>query len=172
MTNSMTKRRRGRPKGLRRVTRCTHGGFSKNPSEVDEYWQKHSPAVADFVDHIFEAFRYSLGWSEIHPLIHELRFLTVAIASRNLMHGEIIKNDFKMPVRDPQTHAIIRYRAHHLIEPVLAFDARIQQKLKDFGLIQSSRNKTRQMIKDFGLNQSSHNKNEMVIDNDKIKEGD
>ncbi len=59
-----------------------------------------------------------------------------------------------------------------MIEPVLAFDARIQQKLKDFGLIQSSRNKTRQMIKDFGLNQSSHNKNEIVIDNDKIKEGD
>ncbi len=133
--NKPIKRPRGRPKGLRRVTRCTHGGFSENPLEVYEYWQRHKPEVAKFVDNTFYAFRHSLDWNPGHPLINELRVLAIMIASRNLMHGEMLKHDFKMAVRDPRTHSVVRFRAHHLIDPGMAFDARIHQKICDYGLL-------------------------------------
>lgn len=133
--NKPIKRPRGRPRGMRRVTHCTHGAYSKNPMEVYEYWKKHAPGIADFVDGLFNGFKRKLGWGEGHPQTEELQRLCVMMASRNIMTNNAIEKDLRMPVRDPETKNIVQFRAHHLLTPLTDFDDQIWQKLKDLGII-------------------------------------
>ncbi len=90
-SNKPIKRPRGRPRGMRRVTHCTHGAYSKNPMEVYEYWKKHAPGIADFVDGLFNGFKRKLGWGEGHPQTEELQRLCVMMASRNIMTNNAIE---------------------------------------------------------------------------------
>jgi hypothetical protein len=51
------------------------------------------------------------------------------------MHTKAIAADFKSAIHDPETGQVVAFKAHYLLDKVTTFDARIQQKLKDFGLL-------------------------------------
>ncbi|KCZ73641.1 hypothetical protein ANME2D_00713 [Candidatus Methanoperedens nitroreducens] len=132
--NPAKKRGRGRPKGLIRVSRSTHGGFTKDPMRLLDFWKKNKPDVAKFVEDVSESFRRQLDWEPTDPRMTELLFLSIQIASRNLMTDTAAAADFKRAVKDSKTGAVVRWRAHHLLTPILKFDVRIHEKLKNFGL--------------------------------------
>jgi hypothetical protein len=67
--------------------------------------------------------------------MNELRYIAVQMVSRDLMTNKAISADFKGAVHDPETGQIVAFKAHYLLSCITTFDARIQQKLKDFGLL-------------------------------------
>lgn len=139
-------RKGGRPKGLKRMTHFTHGARCKDWHDAYNYWQRKKPEIAHFIDDLAERFRLELGWQPSDPRVEELKYLGVLVCSRNLINNKILEDDFKNPVRDPRTGRIIRFRAHYLFRSVIAFDIRVQQKLKDFGLISSPLSQEKSLI--------------------------
>jgi hypothetical protein len=105
------------------------------PSDAMYFWSQNKPEIAQFVKDLAESFRIKLGWDESHTLINELRYIAVQIVSRDLMTNKVISADFKGAVHDPETGQIVAFKAHYLLNCLTTFDARIQQKLKDFGLL-------------------------------------
>lgn len=105
------------------------------PADAYYYWRKKKPEIAHFIDDLVESFRLKVNWDPSHPLMNELRYICVQMVSRDLMHNKAISADFKSAVRDPDTGQIVAFKAHYLLNNITTFDARISQKLKDFGLL-------------------------------------
>jgi hypothetical protein len=126
----------GRKPGLTTlaVTSVTTGAGCL-PSDAMYFWSQNKPEIAQFVKDLAESFRIKLGWDESHTLMNELRYIAVQIVSRDLMTNKVISADFKSSVHDPETGQIVAFKAHYLLSNITTFDARIQQKLKDFGLL-------------------------------------
>jgi hypothetical protein len=126
----------GRPLGMARlaVTSVTTGAGCL-PSDAMYFWSQNKPEIAQFVKDLAESFRIKLGWDESNNLMNELRYIAVQIVSRDLMTNKVISADFKSSVHDPETGQIVAFKAHYLLSNITTFDARIQQKLKDFGLL-------------------------------------
>ena len=105
------------------------------PTNTYYYLKKNEPQTAQFIDNLIESFRLKLNWDISHPLMNELRYIAVQMISRDRMHTKAIAADFKSAIHDPETGQVIAFKAHYLLDKVTTFDARIQQKLKDFGLL-------------------------------------
>lgn len=126
----------GYPAGQRRleVTSVTTGSRCL-PVDAYYFWKRKKPEIARFIDELAESFRLKLNWDVSNPLMDELRYIAVQIVTRNLMHNKAIEADFKSAIYDPVTKEVVAFKAHFLLDKVATFDARIQQKLKDFGLL-------------------------------------
>jgi hypothetical protein len=105
------------------------------PTNTYYYLKQHEPETARFIDDMIESFRLKLSWDISHPLMNELRYIAVQMISRDRMHTKAIAADFKSAIHDPETGQVVAFKAHYLLDKVTTFDARIQQKLKDFGLL-------------------------------------
>ena len=126
----------GRKPGLTTLTvTSVTTGAGCLPSDAMYFWSQNKPEIAQFVKDLAESFRIKLGWDESHTLMNELRYIAVQIVSRDLMTNKVISADFKSLVHDPETGQIVAFKAHYLLSNITTFDARIQQKLKDFGLL-------------------------------------
>ena len=126
----------GRKPGLTTLTvTSVTTGAGCLPSDAMYFWSQNKPEIAQFVKDLAESFRIKLGWDESHNLMNELRYIAVQIVSRDLMTNKVISADFKSSVHDPETGQIVAFKAHYLLSCITTFDARIQQKLKDFGLL-------------------------------------
>jgi hypothetical protein len=126
----------GRKPGLTTLTvTSVTTGVGCLPSDAMYFWSQNKPEIAQFVKDLAESFRLKLGWDESHTLMNELRYIAVQIVSRDLMTNKVISADFKSSVHDPETGQIVAFKAHYLLSNITTFDARIQQKLKDFGLL-------------------------------------
>jgi len=110
-------------------------GSTALPTNTYYYLKQNEPETARFIDDMIESFRLKLGWDTSHPLMNELRYIAVQMTTRDRMHSKAIAADFKSAIHDPDTGQIIAFKAHYLLANVTTFDARIQQKLKDFGLL-------------------------------------
>lgn len=126
----------GRKPGLTTLTvTSVTTGAGCLPSDAMYFWSQNKPEIAQFVKDLAESFRIKLGWDESNNLMNELRYIAVQIVSRDLMTNKVISADFKSSVHDPETGQIVAFKAHYLLSNITTFDARIQQKLKDFGLL-------------------------------------
>lgn len=105
------------------------------PTESYAYWVQHDPEKAQFVDDLAESFRLKLSWDFTHPLINELFYTAVQMVTRDIMHNKAIEADFKSAIHDPDTGEVVAFKAYYLLSSITTFDARISQKLKDFGLL-------------------------------------
>lgn len=105
------------------------------PTNTYYYLKKNEPQTAQFIDNLIESFRLKLSWDISHPLMNELRYIAVQMITRDRMHTKAIAADFKSAIHDPETGQVVAFKAHYLLDKVTTFDARIQQKLKDFGLL-------------------------------------
>ncbi len=110
-------------------------GIQCLPADAYYFWKQKKPEIARFIDELAESFRLKLNWDQSHILMNELRYIAVQMVTRNLMHNKAIEADFKSAIHDPETGKIVAFRAHYLLDKITTFDARIQQKLKDFGLL-------------------------------------
>ncbi len=110
-------------------------GIQCLPADAYYFWKQKKPEIAHFIDELAESFRLKLNWDPSHTLMNELRYIAVQMVTRNLMHNKAIEADFKSAIHDPETGQIVAFRAHYLLDKITTFDARIQQKLKDFGLL-------------------------------------
>jgi hypothetical protein len=110
-------------------------GIQCLPADAYYFWKQKKPEIAHFIDDLAESFRLKLNWEPSHTLMNELRYIAVQMVTRNLMHNKAIEADFKSAIHDPETGKIVAFRAHYLLDKITTFDARIQQKLKDFGLL-------------------------------------
>jgi hypothetical protein len=126
----------GRKPGQKRlaVTSVTTG-IQCLPADAYYFWKQKKPEIAHFIDDLAESFMLKLNWEPSHILMNELRYIAVQMVTRNLMHNKAIEADFKSAVHDSETGKIIAFKAHFLLDKITTFDARIQQKLKDFGLL-------------------------------------
>jgi len=126
----------GRKPGQKRlaVTSVTTG-IQCLPADAYYFWKQNKPEIAHFIDDLAESFRLKLNWEPSHMLMNELRYIAVQMVTRNLMHNKAIEADFKSAIHDPETGQIVAFKAHFLLDKITTFDARIQQKLKDFGLL-------------------------------------
>jgi hypothetical protein len=105
------------------------------PVNAYYYWTTKRPDLVKLVDDITESFRLELKWDFTNPRLIELKYLAVQIVIRNLMTNKALEADFKSAVYDPETHEVVGFKAHFLLDKVSSFDSRIMQKLKDFGII-------------------------------------
>jgi hypothetical protein len=110
-------------------------GVGALPTNTYYYLKQHEPETARFIDDMIESFRLKLSWDIDHPLMNELRYIAVQMITRDRMHTRAIAADFKSAIHDPETGQVVAFKAHYLLDKVTTFDARIQQKLKDFGLL-------------------------------------
>jgi hypothetical protein len=126
----------GRKPGQQRlaVTSVTTG-IQCLPADAYYFWKQKKPEIAHFIDDLAESFMLKLNWEPSHILMNELRYIAVQMVTRNLMHNKAIEADFKSAIHDPETGKIVAFKAHFLLDKITTFDARIQQKLKDFGLL-------------------------------------
>ncbi|MDO8727617.1 MAG: hypothetical protein Q7J35_16245 [Candidatus Methanoperedens sp.] len=126
----------GRKPGQKRlaVTSVTTG-IQCLPADAYYFWKQKKPEIAHFIDDLAESFMLKLNWEPSHILMNELRYIAVQMVTRNLMHNKAIEADFKSAIHDPETGKIVAFKAHFLLDKITTFDARIQQKLKDFGLL-------------------------------------
>jgi hypothetical protein len=126
----------GRKPGLTTlaVTSVTTGAGCL-PSDAMYFWSQNKPEIAQFVKDLVESLRIKIGWDTSHVLMNELRYIAVQMVSRDLMTNTAISANFKSAIHDPETGEIVAFKAHYLLSSITTFDARIQQKLKDFGLL-------------------------------------
>ena len=110
-------------------------GVEALPANAYYFWKQKKPEIAHFIDDMAESFRLKLNWDPQHTLMNELRYIAVQVVTRDLMHNKAIEADFKSAIHDPETGQVVAFKAHFLLDKVTTFDARIQQKLKDFGLL-------------------------------------
>lgn len=122
--------------GVKQLAIATLGtGIAALPTNAYYYWKQNKPEIAHFIDVMAESFRLKLNWDPQHTLMNELRYIAVQVVTRDLMHNKAIEADFKSAIHDPETGQVVAFKAHFLLDKVTTFDARIQQKLKDFGLL-------------------------------------
>ncbi len=124
-----------RPEQRRMAVTSVTTGAQCLPVDAYYFWKHKKPEIARFIDELAESFRLKLNWDVSHPLMDELRYIAVQMVTRNLMHNKAIEADFRSAVYDPLTKEVVAFKAHFLLDKVTTFDARIQQKLKDFGLL-------------------------------------
>jgi hypothetical protein len=105
------------------------------PANAYYHWTTKRPELAKLANDIAESFRLELKWDFTNPRLMELKYLAVQIVTRNLMHNKVLEADFKSAVYDPESGGVVGFKAHFLLDKVTAFDSRVMQKLKDFGLI-------------------------------------